>query len=84
MGRIELSPKLVLQRAGEPIRSVYFPDGGVVSVTTLMRDGTMVEVATIGGEGFVGIDAFLGGAVANAESMVQVPGATAAVCSGST
>ena len=36
-----------------------------------------VEVATIGAEGLVGIDAFLGGATSNSESMVQVPGATA-------
>jgi CRP-like cAMP-binding protein len=76
---IELSPKLVLQRAREPIRAIYFPYGGVVSVTTLMKDGTMIEVATIGREGLVGIDAFFGGSMANAESMVQVPGATAAV-----
>jgi hypothetical protein len=32
-----LTPGLVLQRAHEPIREVFFPDGGVASVTTLMR-----------------------------------------------
>jgi CRP-like cAMP-binding protein len=49
----------------------------VVSVTTMMLDGSAVEVATIGAEGLVGINAFLGGATSNSESMVQVPGATA-------
>ena len=78
---IALSPRLVLQRAHEPIREIFFPDGGVVSVTTLMTDGATVEVATIGSEGLVGIDAALGGEAANAESMVQVPGGTAAVLS---
>jgi CRP-like cAMP-binding protein len=48
-----------------------------VSVTTMMLDGSAVEVATIGAEGLVGINAFLGGATSTSESMVQVPGATA-------
>lgn len=48
-----------------------------MSVTTIMLDGSAVEVATIGAEGLVGINAFLGGATSNSESMVQVPGATA-------
>jgi hypothetical protein len=33
---------------------VYFLNGGVASITTVLQDGTMVEVATIGAEGFVG------------------------------
>jgi CRP-like cAMP-binding protein len=76
---IELTPKLVIQPIHEPIHEVVFPDGGVVSVTTSMADGSIVEVATIGAEGFVGINAFFAGATADAESMVQVPGATATV-----
>jgi len=72
-----LTPKLVLHRPNEPISEVIFPDGGVVSVTTMMSDGSSVEVATVGAEGLVGINAFLGGTMANGESMVQVPGATA-------
>jgi CRP-like cAMP-binding protein len=72
-----LTNKLVLQRPHEPINEIVFPEGGVVSVTTMMLDGSSVEVATIGAEGLVGINAFLGGAISNSESMVQVPGATA-------
>jgi CRP-like cAMP-binding protein len=81
---VALAPRLVLQRAHEPVREIFFPDGGVVSVTTLMTDGAIVEVATIGSEGLVGIDAVLGGEAANAESMVQVPGGTATVLSAET
>jgi CRP-like cAMP-binding protein len=76
---IELTPKLVIQPIHEPIHEVVFPDGGVVSVTTSMLDGSIVEVATIGAEGFVGINALFAGATADAASMVQVPGATATV-----
>lgn len=74
---LPMTNKLVLQRASEPIREIVFPEGGVVSLTTLMMDGSSVEVATIGAEGLVGINAFFGGAISNSESMVQVPGATA-------
>ena len=74
---LPLTNKLVLQRPNEQIHEIVFPEGGVVSVTTMMLDGSAVEVATIGAEGLVGINAFLGGATSNSESMVQVPGATA-------
>jgi CRP-like cAMP-binding protein len=70
---LALTAKLVLQRPNEHISEIVFPEGGVVSVTTMMLDGSSVEVATIGAEGLVGINAFLGGATSNSESMVQVP-----------
>jgi hypothetical protein len=38
--------------SGEPIRHVYFP-GGVRSMVTVLKDGSMVEVATIGREGAI-------------------------------
>ena len=43
-----------------PITHVYFPEGAVVSVLGVMADGTAVETATIGAEGFVGLPVFLG------------------------
>ena len=67
----EMTNKLVLQRPNEHIHEVFFPESGVVSVTTTMLDGSAVEVATVGSEGLVGINAFLGGSIANTESMVQ-------------
>lgn len=53
--------KTVLNKPGEPIEHVYFPGGGFCSVVTLLADGTMVEVATIGREGMVGISAVING-----------------------
>jgi CRP-like cAMP-binding protein len=55
------------------IRDVVFLNGGVASVTTVMRDGTMIEVATIGREGIVGIETLFGGDRAAGETMMQVP-----------
>jgi CRP-like cAMP-binding protein len=49
-----------LQAHREPITDVYFPNGGVFSVTTEMQNGGLVEVATVGREGMLGIGVFFG------------------------
>src|SRR5579862_798623 len=59
---LDLKPlklKEVLHKPGERIRHVYFPGGGFCSVLTVLEDGRMVEVATIGREGMVGVSAVL-------------------------
>jgi CRP-like cAMP-binding protein len=53
---------------------VYFPWSGVCSLTTLMKDGRIVEVGTIGNEGMVGMSAYFGGQIPDALTVVQVPG----------
>jgi CRP-like cAMP-binding protein len=71
---VSLDSKHVLYKQGERLRYVYFPNGGVVSMATLLPDGAMVEVATVGDEGIVGIEAFFSGdAVSATETVVQVP-----------
>jgi CRP-like cAMP-binding protein len=54
---IPLALKAVLHKAGHPIREVYFPGGGFCSIVTVLEDGRMVEVATVGREGMVGASA---------------------------
>ena len=66
--------RLVFQRQGEAVEYVYFLNGGVGSITTAFEDGTMVEAATVGDEGFLGIEAFFGrDPIATGESLMQVP-----------
>jgi len=66
--------KQVLQKNREPIEAVYFLNGGVASITTVLLDGTMVEAATVGDEGMLGLEAFLDDtAVAPGETLMQVP-----------
>ena len=50
-------------------------------MTTVMKDGAMVEIATVGDEGLVGINAFFGGAMFGGETMMQVPDTDAEVMS---
>jgi CRP-like cAMP-binding protein len=66
--------KQVFYQPGEALEYVYFPNGGVLSITTVLADGTMVETATVGQEGMVGIEAFFGpDAIAPGMTMMQVP-----------
>jgi hypothetical protein len=53
---VPIRVKQVIYKTGEPFRAVYFLNGGVASITTALSDGTMVEAATIGDEGMLGID----------------------------
>jgi len=70
--QIPLKLKDVLYRPGEPVEHVYFPGGGFCSVLTVLEDGDMVEVATIGREGMVGSSAVTSGSAATPSfTMVQ-------------
>ena len=57
---------------GRRIDHVYFPNGGVFSVTNQMRDGTLVEVATVGREGMLGVGVFLGDRAGTGRTFQQV------------
>lgn len=61
-----------LQEPGAPVTEVYFPNGGVFSVTNEMRDGALVEVATVGNEGMLGVGAFLGDRIGAGRTFLQV------------
>lgn len=74
---VTLKPRQVVSTPQEPLRDVLFPEDGVISLTVVMRDGATVEIATIGREGVVGIESFLGSDVAWGETMLQVPGGDA-------
>ena len=62
-----------LQQQGTPVTDVYFPNGGVFSVTNEMRDGALIEVATVGREGMLGIGVFLGDRAGAGRTFQQVP-----------
>ena len=54
------------------IKDVYFPNGGVFSVTNEMRNGPLVEVATVGREGMLGIGVFFGDRTSIGRTFQQV------------
>jgi CRP-like cAMP-binding protein len=77
--RLEVIPlklKQVVHHPGDPVAHVYFPGGGFLSVLTVLEDGSMVEVATIGREGMTGVSAALDGNGPRSIVMVQAAMAT--------
>lgn len=65
--------KTVLFEPGEVVDGVHFPLDGVVSLVAPMEDGNIVEVATIGNEGLVGVPTVLGGSL-RVRAISQVAG----------
>lgn len=62
---VEMPSGSTLHEAGTSLRHVYFPATAVVSLISTMMDGATVEVAAVGSEGMVGVDAFMGSSNAN-------------------
>jgi len=74
-----LRVRQLLHKHGEPISEVYFPGRSVCSITNVMEDGAIVEVATVGREGLIGVSAVIGAPVASGDAIVQVAVDPAAV-----
>ena len=64
----------VLYESGEPIRHVYFPNSGLISLSVVMGDETSKEVALIGSEGMLGTALALGMNATPTRALVQMQG----------
>ena len=71
----------VLLEPGESLKRIYFPGSGVYSITRVMRNGRTLEVATVGNEGFIGVNALFGRERWLAGAVVKVPDDQARVMS---
>ncbi len=71
---LPLPLKFVLFEHNQPQTHVHFVHRGVASLVREMADGTIVEIATIGPEGAVGLPLVLGGESMAARCFMQVPG----------
>ena len=70
---VPLELKRILHEPDEPASHVYFPLSGVISLLTVLDDGSAVEIATVGSEGMADFAAFLD-LESPARWLVQVPG----------
>ena len=77
--RIPLEREQVLMDADTSLDHVFFPDSGVISVLAVYEDGRAIEMATIGREGFTGVQAVLGAKTSSARFYVQIPGSAAKI-----
>ena len=66
--------KEIIYRAKEPISYLHFIEDGIISIVTILTDGSTSEGAMIGAEGFVGFRPLLGWDSAEQHALVQVSG----------
>jgi len=71
---IQLTMAEVLCDGGQPIRHVYFPIGGFISLVTLLDDKPVLEVGMVGREGMIGAQVALGVNDEPLHAVVQGPG----------
>lgn len=74
LGEVALERNQLLDDAGRPIAYVYLPIDCILSVLTVMEDGSQVESRTIGREGGYGLLQALGSPVSYERTLCQVGG----------
>ena len=71
---VGLTLAAVLAEAGKPIRHVYFPTDGFISLVAMVDGSPGVEVGMVGAEGMLGAHMVLGIATSPLHALVQGPG----------
>jgi CRP-like cAMP-binding protein len=71
---VNLSLGEVLCHPEQPIRHVYFPNRGTISLVSTFEDGGSVQVGMVGNEGMFGVCVFLGSISTPLLAIVQLPG----------
>lgn len=74
MKREQFKPNEVMLEEDAPIRRVYFPASGVISVVGTTSDGAEAEAYTIGIDGFFGAHLLLGAERIVQRTTCQIPG----------
>jgi CRP-like cAMP-binding protein len=74
LSHISLEKGRLLYDPGDTIDTVYFPNNCVISLMTLMDDGSAIESATIGREGALGLGVATGPRQSLSRTVIQVAG----------
>jgi len=74
LDRVETRLKQVLHERNEPIDHVYFPCSATVSNIVFFKDGSAVEVGTVGNEGFNAVALLARASTATETSVCQIAG----------
>jgi CRP-like cAMP-binding protein len=74
MEYVKLSFGEVLCHPDQPIKHVYFPNSGTISLVSEFEDGGSVEVGMVGNEGMFGVCVFLGSIRTPLLAQVQLSG----------
>jgi CRP-like cAMP-binding protein len=60
----EFDCREIIHHDGDIIQNIIFPHDAAISLFSIMADGTTVEIASIGSEGYVGAEIMLGSVIA--------------------
>ncbi len=75
MREVALDFKQIIYEQDRPVKDVYFPNSGIVSmVTVLDNGGGMIETGLVGFEGVTGVPAAFGRGVSPGRAFVQIEG----------
>jgi CRP-like cAMP-binding protein len=74
LSQVPLSQGFICFDAGEPIRQVYFPISGLISLVICTAKGKVVETGVIGREGAAGLQGAIGRSSAFTRGIVQIAG----------
>jgi CRP-like cAMP-binding protein len=64
----------ILLEPNEPIQKIYFPQRAMISLVSIMMDGSTTEIGLIGNEGMIGLPSILGGNSTSSRTIVQISG----------
>lgn len=71
---VSLKTGEILYLAGETMEHAYFPLTSMISLVSIMEDGSTTEISLVGNEGMVGLPIVLGGGRALNQAVVQIKG----------
>lgn len=72
--QVDLKSGKILLEPNEETNFIYFPQTAMISLVSIMIDGSTTEIGLVGNEGMVGIPLFLGGKSTTSRSIVQISG----------
>ena len=71
---VEMPLGRVLYEADKTMSHVYFPTTSIVSLLTVLENGSSAEIAVVGNDGLVGVSLFMGGGSTPSRAVVQSAG----------
>ena len=71
---VNLTSGEIISEPNQSITEIYFPQRAMISLVSIMKDGSTTEIGLIGNEGMIGLPAILGGDSTISCSIVQVSG----------
>jgi CRP-like cAMP-binding protein len=76
---VKLNHGDVLAETGRPIRRVYFPHSGIISLVVEFSGGDLIETAIVGRDGVIGAASALNGRISFNRSIVQLGGVASVI-----